>query len=237
MLPQKIPDSIKARLLELYEQGLNNTEIAREMGYKSVGHVSNLLINLGFRRQETRRFCDVEANFVIENYQQMGDKELAQLLSEMGYPRTLKMIERFRTHKGLKRTKEQLKAIRKRHEQNGVWNTDCTRTPEAIKKKSEALRKTWWREKWRQVNGLSPITKLTNRKVGNRRYTKKRVLEIRALKKGQFSQYARENGMSVSAVSLIYRQKTYRNIQSDAPIVRVPMSGTQIQYNNQSLNI
>lgn len=227
----------REQVLALHQQGFNNTKIAEKLGVKSVGHISTILISYGIRKQESNKFSDLESQFIKDNFQSMGDKELAQKLTEMGYPRTFKMIEKFRYYKNFKRSESELREIRKKHQENGVWDISKTRTPEAIKKKSESLRKIWKREKWRQINGLSPITRLANRKIGNRRHTKKRVLEIRSLQKGKLSEYARNNNMSISAVWQIYNQKTYRDVHGDKPIIRVPSAGSNIQYGNNALNL
>jgi predicted transcriptional regulator len=208
--------------LELYHLGFTNQCIAKRLGVSN-STVTKLLKEKGIVRQVTNRFTSVESDFVIENYKMLGDTDLAEKLTEMGYPRNKKQIEKFRYHKNLHRTKCEIQAIRKNWEARGLYkDLHYTRTPEAIAKRSQSFKNTWKREKWRMVNGLSPITKLANRKVGKRIFSVEQVLEIRALKKGMLSDYAAKHNVSISAVSLAYRCKTYREISNKEQVVRIP---------------
>ncbi len=225
------------KALELHKQGLCNKEIAQKLRC-SHSQITVLLKTFGIQKQNTRRFSDFEAQFVKTNYQQMGDKELAQRLTDMGYPRNLKMVEKFRSYKNLKRTKEQLKDIRKKHQSNGVWqDLSHLRTPEIRQKRSETMRKIWKREKWRMDLGMSPITGLANRKMTKRRLSTKQVLEIRDLRLGKLKAYAKKCGVSISLVSLVRKRRLYIDIPEKEPVIRVPMKGGQIQYSTNQLNI
>lgn len=76
-------------------------------------------------RMQYRRWTAAEITYLKRNYRRMGDKELAQRLSEKiaadGKVYHLKQIEKKRNYLNLHRTPDQLKAIKARNTKAGCW--------------------------------------------------------------------------------------------------------------------
>lgn len=76
-------------------------------------------------RLQYRRWTAAKITYLKRNYRRMGDKELAQQISEKvttdGKVYKLKQIEKKRSYLGLQRTPEELAKIRARNASNGCW--------------------------------------------------------------------------------------------------------------------
>jgi hypothetical protein len=82
-------------------------------------HISAVLhrrLQLGLSKMEMQKWTEEQTQFLIDNYQDIGDKQLAEIFNEKWYKKkgwTLKHIEKKRLHLKLKRTDEQVLRLRK----------------------------------------------------------------------------------------------------------------------------
>lgn len=85
------------------------------------------LYNLGLKKCNMLRWTAAEKQFLLDNYQTMGNKELAEKLSKPEKPFTLKNVQKQMRLLSLKRTAEQLVKIKDQHKANGVYKNASAR--------------------------------------------------------------------------------------------------------------
>lgn len=121
------------------------------------------MYSLGLYKQTNNYWTAEETQILLDNYQSMGDTEIAKLLN-----RPLKQVEKKRNYLALKRTKDQLNKIFARNVANGKYQTEksiAARTSkENIEKRKQAMRTLWQREKRREQALLPLQTGLLTRK-------------------------------------------------------------------------
>lgn len=97
--------------------------LAAAMGLKTTS-VRMKCYEMGLKKMELEYWTPVQVKWLKKLYPFIGDLELAQIFSE-AYPKekgwTLKHIEKKRKYLGLKRTKEQIDAIRERNKAFGCF--------------------------------------------------------------------------------------------------------------------
>jgi hypothetical protein len=133
--------------------------------------LSNYCVKIGFVKQVQNDWSELETAFLKLNYRRIGDKELAELLTSLGFPRTLKMVEKRRFHLKLKRTPESIAQIKKRNTKKGAWICRLTNEQKASKyiKSGLKMRMTYAIERERLKNGEPLQTKLFTRNGGEAR--------------------------------------------------------------------
>lgn len=103
---------------------LNNTQLAGKLNL-SLTIVRTKCYELGLKRIELERWTDEQVKYLIDNYKEIGDVELAEIF-DLVYPKnkgwTLKHIEKKRNYLGLKRTEEELVKIKERNKLNGRFS-------------------------------------------------------------------------------------------------------------------
>jgi hypothetical protein len=103
-------------MMELFDASEDQIKrLCRRIGLKREG---------GGGRKST--WPDWAQQFLLDNYQVMGDLELSRVftsLDKTGKKWTFKMVERRRTHLGITRTDDQIRAIKERNRIAGCWNT------------------------------------------------------------------------------------------------------------------
>jgi hypothetical protein len=107
-------------LRENYDH-MANRELAAALGWK-LQFTRDTLYTLGLKRMELEYWTVEQTQFLIENYQQIGDKELAELFESKWLKQkswSFKHIEKKRKYLNLKRTPEQLAAIHQRNVDQG----------------------------------------------------------------------------------------------------------------------
>lgn len=109
---------------------MTNRELAKglKMELTSTRH---RLYQLGFKRIELERWTAEQIQFLLDNYQHKGDNEIAALMDSL-FPKkkgwTKKHIEKKRMYLNLKRSSEQLIAIKERNRQMGCWSINHWKT-------------------------------------------------------------------------------------------------------------
>lgn len=102
---------------------MTNTEMADALGLKLYA-LRNKCISMGLKRMELEYWKKVQINFLLRKYKTIGDKEIAEIF-ERKWPKqkgwTKKHIEKKRKYLGLKRTKEELVAIKTRNKKRGCF--------------------------------------------------------------------------------------------------------------------
>lgn len=100
-----------------------NPAIAQSIGL-TPHQLRTYLYSKGMYKLRLEYWTDEQVDFLRENFQLIGDKELAEIF-EAKWPKqktwTLKHIEKKRNYLGLKRTKEETFAIHHRNIANGSW--------------------------------------------------------------------------------------------------------------------
>ncbi|PPL04923.1 hypothetical protein [Parapedobacter indicus] len=144
-----------------YER-LDNRQIADALGLK-LSVTRTRLYELGMKRMQLEYWTEDQVKFLVENYRQIGDLELAEIF-ESKWPKakrwTKKHIEKKRRYLKLKRTTAERDAIREGHRQRGVY--------------AEANRRMWQTRGaakegeiryWRKRGGISvfPVIKVDGR--------------------------------------------------------------------------
>lgn len=121
----------------------NNSELAKIMGLK-VTKLRHFAYGMGLKKIEMEYWTIEQIKFLKNNYQKLGDTEIAEIFSER-YPKnkgwSKKHIEKKRRYLKLKRTASELKAIHKRNVNLGrfaicnikMWETRGI-TPEGQKR-------------------------------------------------------------------------------------------------------
>lgn len=102
---------------------MTNAELAKELGLKLTS-VRTRLYSLGLKRQEMEYWTDEQIEFLKENYQKIGDTEMADIFELKWHKAkgwTKKHIEKKRRYLKLKRNKQELESIRERNRQKGDW--------------------------------------------------------------------------------------------------------------------
>ena len=129
---------------------MTNAELAKELGLKLTS-VRTRLYSLGLKRQEMEYWTDEQVEFLKENYQEIGDTELADVFQIKWYKAkgwTKKHIEKKRKHLGLKRTETELKMILKRNAAMGAFRESLNRARKLRVKHPLAQlneKRTWFR--------------------------------------------------------------------------------------------
>jgi hypothetical protein len=94
---------------------MTNSQLADHFQMK-VSTILSRRLKLGLAKMEMQKWTEEQTEFLIDNYQMIGDKELAEIFNEKWYKKkgwTLKHIEKKRLHLALKRTPEQILWLRK----------------------------------------------------------------------------------------------------------------------------
>jgi hypothetical protein len=116
------PEHIDKFITKNFDQ-YSNKELATMLGC-SIGHVRARCYAMGMLRMTLEYWTEEQINFLIENYQVIGDKELAEIFNNMWSKEkgwTFKHIEKKRLYLKLKRSKEELHQIYLRNLENGRW--------------------------------------------------------------------------------------------------------------------
>lgn len=107
---------------------MTNKQIADHFKLK-LQKTRDLLYELGFKRMNLEYWTDDQVKFLEENFQEIGDLELAKIFEDK-WPKnkmwTLKHIEKKRNHMHLHRTKIELSKIKERNVLSGAWLTGKT---------------------------------------------------------------------------------------------------------------
>jgi hypothetical protein len=103
---------------------MTNRQLAEHfhMGYTTFNHRKVRL--LGLKHMEMEKWTEEQVTFLLKWYRKRGDLELAEMFNERWYKKkgwTLKHIEKKRMYLGIKRTPEELRAIKERHKKHGVY--------------------------------------------------------------------------------------------------------------------
>lgn len=110
--------------------GINaNRNSSNKISYPTLRH---RLKEMGLQRFQLQRWSKRQTQFLIDNYQTMGNKEIAQYLNKKY--KTLKKLTRSQVNKKmdlleLKRTPKELHAIRKRNLKLGLTKAEPPRKP------------------------------------------------------------------------------------------------------------
>ncbi len=153
-------------------------ELAALLGF-SLNYVRAKCHGMGLYRMELEYWTDEQIQFLVDNYQQIGDKELAEIFNakwEKKKSWSFKHIEKKRKQRNLKRTKEQIDAIRDRNVEFGrfkncpvnrwlkygvsqegdirMWR--CTNGRYVPFIKVDGKFRHWARYTWEKVNGPVP---------------------------------------------------------------------------------
>ena len=100
---------------------MSNPEIARALGL-GLQFLRDRLYELGFYRMRLEYWTDEQIVFLKDNFQQIGDLELAEIFQDK-WPKkktwTKKHIEKKRNYLSLHRTEQELKAIHQRNVDQG----------------------------------------------------------------------------------------------------------------------
>lgn len=102
-------------------QTMTNQELANHLGLK-LTKTRMVLYKLGLKRMKLEYWTDDQVDFLIKNYQTIGDVELAEIFNKKWHKEkgwTLKHIEKKRMYLKLKRTPEELENIFQRNLQSG----------------------------------------------------------------------------------------------------------------------
>lgn len=100
---------------------MTNKELSEALGI-TLTKCREKLYELGLKRMELEYWTDDQTQFLLENYESIGDAELADIFNDLWEKRkgwTKKHIEKKRRYLKLKRTREQIKAIHSRNVKAG----------------------------------------------------------------------------------------------------------------------
>lgn len=126
-----IPTQEQLKFIEENYHKLNNSELAKALGFK-ITKTREFLYSLGFKRMDLEYWTQEQIDFLLENYSTVGDTELAEIFNSK-WPKqkgwSKKHIEKKRRYLGLKRSSDQLKAIRQDWADKGLY--------------AESVRKRW----------------------------------------------------------------------------------------------
>jgi len=103
---------------------MSNKELASAMGFK-LQFLRAKCHAMKLYRMKLEYWTDEQVAFLRENYRHIGDKELASIFNtkwKKNKTWTLKHIEKKRSYLKLKRTKDELNAIRDRNVELSVWS-------------------------------------------------------------------------------------------------------------------
>jgi hypothetical protein len=100
-----------------------NRELAELMGF-SIQYIRTKCYELGLLRMELQYWTDEQTEFLIDHYQLIGDKEMAEIFNskwkkEKGW--SFKHIEKKRKYLKLNRTEEEIHNVYLRNLENGRW--------------------------------------------------------------------------------------------------------------------
>lgn len=135
-------DEMKEFLVDNFFK-MTNPELAKALGLKLTS-VRTKCYQLGLKRMEQEYWDDDQVNFLIENYREMGDVEIAEIFNYV-CPKdkkwTCKHIEKKRRYLKIKRTAEEIAAIKERNTMLGcfkfcsvhMWKTRGVSPNETIK--------------------------------------------------------------------------------------------------------
>lgn len=102
---------------------MNVTELAQAMGV-GLSAMRTKLYEMGFKKMEMEYWTEEQTKFLLDNYKTIGDKELAILFNglwEKDKRWSFKHMEKKRLYLKLKRTPEELAAIKIRNTDRGCW--------------------------------------------------------------------------------------------------------------------
>lgn len=132
---------------------LSNKELARHLNIK-ISILRPQLYALGLYRMQLEFWSEDEIALLVNNYQEMGDYELAEILQAVS-PRqkgwTHKHIEKKRKHMGLHRSLQELAAIKKRNGSFGYWKACQQRRWDKHGRAPDGEIRLWSRDKRRQI--------------------------------------------------------------------------------------
>lgn len=130
---------------------LQNRQLAIMLGL-SISLLRWKCYDMGLKRMELEYWSEEQIDFLKDNYRKYGDMELALMYEEL-WPKnktwTLKHIEKKRMYLNLKRTKEELDAIREGHKQMGVFALGSKKTW-ATRGTASIGHKVLWQQNGRQ---------------------------------------------------------------------------------------
>jgi hypothetical protein len=107
-----------------------NGQLAEKLGL-TLTVVRTKCYEMGLKRMEMEYWTDEQTKFLLDNYGKYGDKELAEIFNTKWKKNknwTLKHIEKKRKYLQLKRTPEQLRVIKDRAIEKGVYLDGLKRT-------------------------------------------------------------------------------------------------------------
>jgi|GEM_PF-808297 len=146
-----------------------NKELAKLLGF-SLHYIRVKCHGMGLYRMELEYWTDEQVQFLKDNYQTIGDKELAEIFNSKWQKKkswTFKHIEKKRLYLKLKRTKEQIAAIHDRNVENGRF-ANCPVNRWLIQGTFQEGDVRMWRT---SSGRYVPYIKINNRFVHWARYT------------------------------------------------------------------
>jgi hypothetical protein len=110
---------------------------------------------LGLKKMEMEYWDEYQIAFLYNNYQQMGDLEIAEVFNAVCPKQkqwTLKHIEKKRNYLNLHRTPAELKAIKQRNRELGCWIEGSKKSWETRGTAPEGTIRLWERPKAEYTN-------------------------------------------------------------------------------------
>jgi hypothetical protein len=101
------------------------------------------LYNKSIKKCKILRWSDQETQFLVDNYQSMGNIEIAQKLSTKKRPFTKKNVEKKIVLLNLKRTPEQRKFIIDQHKKTGKYSKASYKKWETMGSAADGEKRTW----------------------------------------------------------------------------------------------
>ncbi|SIO53916.1 HNH endonuclease signature motif containing protein [Chitinophaga niabensis] len=123
MLKKKGSQSIEVKnAIKTHFHDFSNNRQLAEFLQINIGTVRRICYELDLNRLELEYFTPEQVNYLISNFQMIGDCELAEVFQQQ-WPKkkgwTKKHIEKKRKYLGLKRTQKQIQLIHHRNVKNG----------------------------------------------------------------------------------------------------------------------
>jgi hypothetical protein len=131
-------------LRENYTQ-MTNADLASSLGIK-LTTCRTKLYKLGLKRMDLEYWDTEQTAYLRANYEQIGDTELAAIFSEKWIKNkgwSKKHIEKKRRYLKLKRTKSQLRAIKARNTENGMFSECAAKRWETMGVTENGVIKIW----------------------------------------------------------------------------------------------
>lgn len=144
-------------------------KMARVLGKKRT-LVRTKMYEMGLYRQRLEYWTEEQVDFLQNNYQEIGDVELAEIFQSKWHKKkgwTKSHIDKKRNQLGLHRTKEQLEAIYQRNMENGRWSECAIKRWETTGQAPEGEIRYW---KTSNTDRKFPVIKIAGKWVHYGRY-------------------------------------------------------------------